>query len=211
MIGFEEITMISGVAPILVGAVSFRRLPLALKLLFGLTIYSAVSNIITASLAYNTINNMPFFHLYAWIEMIILFFIFWNILHSKKKKLAVVIIAIALIALSIVNLLFIERHWQFNGNQLYAEGLVMIFFSLLYFVQIFQEMKIKRMEDHPYFWMCSCMLIYFAGNLFLFIVMGKYGRALNTDYWMILHSSLMLLLNIGYTLTLWKGTRLTQS
>ncbi len=80
---------------------------------------------------------------------------------------------------------------------------------LLYFIKLFVDAKIQRIEGDHYFWFSSTLLIYTAGTLFLFILGKEVQTEDNYMYWD-LHSVLNILLNTGFTITLWMGTRISR-
>lgn len=121
-------------------------------------------------------------------------------------KKVIFILASAYLIFSLVNISLWESLSEFNANQRYVGGIAIIGMSLLYFNKIFVDATIQRIEKEHYFWFSSILLIYTAGTLFLFILGKEVHTEANRIYWD-LHSVLNVILNIGFTLTLWMGTR----
>lgn len=148
---------------------------------------------------------MFFFHFYSYFEVIGFAFIFWDLVSKIMKRVLVVLVSIFLI-FSVLNITLWESLIEFNANQRYVGGVLILIMTLLYFNKIFIDAKIQKIEEDHYFWLSSILLIYTAGTLFLFILGKQVHTEDNYMYWD-LHSVLNILLNIGFTITLWMGTR----
>lgn len=119
-----------------------------------------------------------------------------------------IILASAIIFLfySFLNISFWESLDEFNSNQRYVGGITVISLCLMYFIKLFIDAKIERVEEDHLFWLSAIVLIYTAGTLFLFILGKQVHTEDNEMYWD-LHSVLNIILNIGFTITLWMGTK----
>ena len=95
--------------------------------------------------------------------------------------------------------------YQFNTWQRFAESLLVLGLVLLYFYKVIRELVIVHLEREPMFWVSMGLLIYFAGNVFIFIS-GNYvlqrSEALSTRLWDI-HALFYIVLNSLYALALW--------
>lgn len=144
-------------------------------------------------------------HLYAFVQVPLLAWIFSTFINGKKKKVILVLCA-AYITFSIVNVLLWENFLEFNSNQRYFAAVVIIAYCLFYYTQIFVEANIIRIELEPKFWISSSILLYTAGTLFLFIYNNELMNSTNQGYWN-LNCILNIVLNIGLTVSLWLGVR----
>lgn len=153
-------------------------------------------------------NNMFMFHYYSYFEVFSFAIIFYGIVNNWMKKV-ILILATIYLTFSLVNISLWESLIEFNANQRYVGGIVIISMTLLYFIKLFIDAKIQRIEGDHYFWFSSTLLIYTAGTLFLFILGNEVQTDDNYVYWD-LHSVHNILLNIGFTITLWMGTRISR-
>lgn len=150
-------------------------------------------------------NNMPISHVYTFIQVPLLAWIFYDITTGIRPKIILFLTALFL-TFSVVNLTLWEDLLEFNSNQRYFAAICIIIFCALYFVQIFVDMKIIRIELDPYFWFSAAILLYTAGTLFLFIFAQEVLNGGNSAYWR-LNNILNIFLNLGLTLSIWTGSR----
>ena len=178
------------------------------KTLKKLSVFVLITAVLEATASFyvaHSINNMFLFHIYSYIEVIGIAWIYWNLIKGRLKIVIITLVTIFLL-FSIINIINWETLLEFNANQRYVGGMVITIFTLLYFSQIFIDAKIQRIESDHYFWFSSILLIYTAGTLFLFILGKQVHTEDNHMYWD-LHNVLNVLLNIGFALTLWMGTK----
>lgn len=210
MLSLGTISAYSIILPTIVGVYTFKRNNGTLRKLSVLIFFSAIAELV-ASIMYNyNMNNLFAFHLHTFVEMTVLSLIFRDIYNGNFKPKLTTVVLILFWIFSIINIFFFDHLDQFNANQRYVAGIIIIIFSLLYYQQMFQELKVERIETHPYFWLCSSLFIYFAGTLFLFILIASKEILVGSNsyaFWN-LHSTLNINLNLGYSITLWMGKKL---
>ncbi len=201
----SDISAISIALPTITGLVTFNRQNKTLKKLSVFIFITAIFESLASYYVESGWNNMFFFHFYSYFEVIGFAFIFWDLVSKIMKRVLVVLVSIFLI-FSVLNITLWESLIEFNANQRYVGGVLILIMTLLYFNKIFIDAKIQKIEEDHYFWLSSILLIYTAGTLFLFILGKQVHTEDNYMYWD-LHSVLNILLNIGFTITLWMGTR----
>jgi hypothetical protein len=204
-LSLAKLSAISVALPCIVAGVTFYWQNKTLRKL-SVFIFATLSLEMAAiACSYYHQNNMWIFHIYTLLEVVFAALIYHDILNDWKRKLVIALLIVFLV-FSLLNIIFFERLEEFNTNQRFLGGITIIIYSLIYFVQIFKEANIDRIERHAYFWLNSSYLIYFAGTLFLFILTKNILAVEASNYWN-LHSVLNILLNLGYTITLWMGAR----
>lgn len=200
------ISFYSILAPTLVGVFLFKRLPRLCKylciLIFSLAIFEFVGEIASNYLG----TNLFLFHLYTYVEFGIIAFIFYNLSKEVVWKRIILIFAIIFALFSIINLTFIETLLQFNSNQRYLEGIMILIFCVGYYTKLLRKAENIYLEKHPFFWLTSGYFIYFAGTLFLFLFSRELMENNNAAFWS-LHGILNIFLNLIYVLTLWLGSK----
>lgn len=164
-------------------------------------------DIIGTTLALNGIYNLYLFHLHTYVELGFFLWVYSDILSRDKSRL-LKIFALIFYVLSVLNSIFLESFMEFNSNQRYLEGVILIIVCLLYFNQLFKELKIEKLERDPYFLLTSVILIYFCGTLFLFATYNYVEKEVANYYWDV-HSILNIIINCCYALVLWTGRKLT--
>lgn len=199
----SEISGFSVVIPLVVGILYFRNRTNALKILSAFVVIGLVVEVINSLSYYSHINNMPVFHVYTYIEFAVISSIFFLILESRKLKIAIVGMAVLFYTFSAVNLVYWESLSDFNSNQFAVEALIVFLYCIAYYSQLLKNPEFIRLEQHPYFILVSGYFIYFSGTFTLFISSKELLLSSNAGYWL-LNSILNILLNITYTIVLWK-------
>lgn len=196
---------ISLVLPLILSLINFNKVDKTLKKLSVFIFIFVPIEIFAFYLMFEGKNNLYLFHIFTYVEGIFYALIFYDILKGKMKKL-IPYLFFTFLVFSIINSIYWEPLVIFNSNQRSVGGVIILIYVMGYFAQIFHEAKIQKIEQDAYFFMCSSILIYTAGTLFLFILANQVLTEENNAYWD-LHSVLNILLNIGFTITLWMGTR----
>jgi hypothetical protein len=193
------------VLPAMTGIGTYRKQIKPLKKLSGLIFIALILDLSGTIFANYGLNNMWMFHSYTSMETVFLSLIFIDLL-TKWKKSMVRFLLRGFCLFSVMNIIQLESLDEFNSNQRLIAGITIIFYVMTYFFQIFQEAKINRLERNAYFILASALLIYFTGTFFLFIFGKDAPTAVTLRLWDV-HSILNIFLNIGYSLTLWKGVK----
>lgn len=114
-------------------------------------------------------NNMPFFHVYILVEYLLLLQVFRLFFKGSIKDRIWLLLAVGFTLIWLVNVVFLEGWWAFPDYIHVLEILVLLVIILLWFRKMLMEKVIKKPERTFEFWICAGLLIYFSGNLILFI------------------------------------------
>ena len=201
----SDISALSILLPLVVGLITIYRQDKTLKKLSVFILVTAVGEVIASLYVYFGENNMFLFHTYSYIEIFAYSIIFMDLQKGWLRK-TIPILAGIFVIFSIVNISLWESLKVFNSNQRFVGNILIIIITLLYFVKVFNEATVQKIERDHFFWFSSILLIYTTGTLFLFILGKQVHTKGNSVYWD-LHSVLNILLNLGFALTLWLGTR----
>lgn len=201
----DEISALSILIPLISAVIVFSKLNKTLKKLGVFIVFSVITESFATYYGLNGMNNMPISHLYAFLQVPLLAWIFYDLVTGIRRKL-VIALACSFIVFSVLNLILWEDLHVFNSNQRYYAAVCIIFFCAFYFVQIFIDIKIIKIELDPYFWISASILIYTAGTLFLFIFAQEVLNSKNSAFWN-LNCILNIFLNLGLTVSLWMGAR----
>lgn len=150
-------------------------------------------------------NNMPVIHAFTVIEFTLLTIIYKSVLdESVRKYLSGLIIFFAIF--SIVNVIWIQDILAFNSWGRMIESFFLVILSLLWFLKIFREMVIEKLSSHPMFYINSGVLLYFAGNFFIFtyynVMVNQFHGVMN-EIWQI-HSILNIIYSLMLAAAVWK-------
>jgi len=149
-----------------------------------------------ASIVFQWINISPNYagKSYRLLEFSILLLLYFHVLERPSLKRAFILFGILYYLFFILNLIFLEQR-QINTYVNIASALTFIPLSIYYFYKLMRDLPAARIQELPMFWINVAVLIYFAGNLFLFTLTSYLAHAMRDQ--MILYWSFHNLLTIG--------------
>ncbi|MBF9223764.1 hypothetical protein [Hymenobacter ruricola] len=184
-----------------VGAARFGRLDPALRCLAGLIFFEIfvelLSRAVTPNLFVLPADTMVEFGALAWMYRRA----FWPSALSRWLPAVVAVFAAA----SLVSYAEPARLLQFNTVQRFAESLLVLGLVLRYFYTVIRELAIEHLEREPLFWVSVGLLLYFSGNVFIFISSNyviQHSKTLSLRLWDV-HALLYMVLNGLYAVALW--------
>lgn len=151
--------------------------------------------------------NLPILHLYTVLEFNLIALFYFSFFGYFYNRRLVPSLMVFFTGFAVLNSLFIQKITEFNTYSRGLEALLVIIFSLLCFYKLLIELSSKNPTQQPIFWINTGFLLYFAGNLVLFIlsnVILKENKAFNYMSWG-LHSCLIALLYILIGIGLWNS------
>lgn len=205
----DSISALSIVFPTIVGLFSLGKLNnRALRTLSALIFFTAIMEVTGSIFAAYGWNNMPYFHLFTYIEFALIFLIYYSLLKDLWQRIVLISVALFFGIFSIFNLLYLESILEFNSNQRYVEGFIIMIMCVLFFLNLLRRAEFIKLETYPYFWLTSGFLTYFAGTLIVFYLVKRLEDDSADFYWGV-HGILNILLNVCYAMTLWMGRRVS--
>lgn len=155
--------------PFAIGTIKIKTLSRDRQFLYLAVILAIIGEKAMAYGAKTWMNNMPVLHIYTLLEFFLLFSVFYygkkGIISFKLYKAIIIIFT----SVGILNMIFFQGIMNENSISRSLEGIVLITFSLIFFYQILKDLEIVRPEKSFMFWFSIAILIYFSGNLLVFI------------------------------------------
>lgn len=105
-------------------------------------------------------------------------------------------------ALFLLNYLVIQRPYSLNSYAYTTTGVILIVFALLYFRFLLVNLPETFVHRSPMVWINIAVLLYFGGNLFLFMLYNFFASGI----W-ILHNMLNITKNILFFVAVWQSQR----
>lgn len=179
------------------------------KLVRVFAVYVCITGVFEAVLLYSTflrINNLPLLHVLTFIELIFLSLTYYYAFSGVVIRRAVIILCAGGLLFTVINVLFLESIWAYNSNSLSVESLLLVVFSVLYFYQMLQKPELTPIEKQAFFWINSGVLVYFAGNIFIFVFMRviiEFNLDRSDYYTTYIHSILNITCNLLFGIGLW--------
>ena len=191
--------------PLIIGLIFFLRLNFEQKILIYFLIVSILFEIMANKLA--TVagsNNLYLLHIFTVLEFSFIAVIYRFVLKSWMSSKWIYGLIAFFVVFAYLNTLFFEKLTEFNSIARAIEGLLIITLCLIYFYKVLTEMKIKRLESEPMFWLNTGLIIYFSASLFIFIFSNyiEPSTKLSLTFWGI-HAILTIIKNLFFTITLW--------
>jgi len=193
--------------PVLIAFLRYRQLGASMK---AMACYVFLGGVIQASSSYlNGLghNNLWLLHLYTPLEFACIAWFYSIVLSGFVKKVLFLWFGLGFAMLSGLNTAFLQAPDTFNTYARSLEGILVIVLCLVWCYRTLSEMKIKRLEQDPVFWVNTGFLLYFSGNVLLFAFSNyiiNINRALNLYIWAF-HALFSILLYFFITIGLWKA------
>ena len=189
----------------LVGVVRYRRLDRAMRYLVVLTLLALVVTAIATTLQRQHRPNLFLFPIDTAIEFTMLALMY----RFSLQELAVSRFIPALIGLFLLGTALTYRPQldtvEFSPVQHSIEAVVVLTFVFYYFRrEITRQVVTRHLERDPMFWVSTGLLLYFSGNLLIFLTSNlvlKYSLAISRHVWAI-HAMLYAFLNVFYSIAL---------
>ena len=162
-------------------------------------------DILCMILAKAAVNNLPFFHLVTALELFIFGKIFWQNCSGLKKKIIQFTTFVGL-GLLVINIFCLETLLEFNSVARSVQAIVLLFFAVIWFIEVFQNMKQEKLSNDPILYVTTGVLLYFTGNAVIF---GLYTELLESHVTFLkslwdVHSLLNIVLNLLLAIALFK-------
>lgn len=191
--------------PVIAGIIRYGRLSAPLRILSWLLFYSGANAIVVSWLSIKGMNNLLLFNVFTLVELTLFGWVFHKVFESRSMKTLITVGVLACVAFAVINLFFLQGHSAINSYSMALESTLLTLLALLFYYKTFREEKVQRLERYPLFWLSSGVLIYFAGNLFLFLFSNYVlteSDSLGRAEWGI-HSVLNITANLIYTAAFW--------
>lgn len=152
-------------------------------------------------------NNLWLLHLYTPLEFACIAAFYAVVLRGFVRQSVFVWGGAGFALLSVLNSCFLQNIATFNTYARSLQGILVILLCLTWCYRTLAEMKIRRLEQDPVFWVNTGFLLYFSGNVLLFAFSNyilSINRALNLYIWAF-HALFSILLYLFIAIGLWKA------
>ncbi|WP_191041068.1 hypothetical protein [Spirosoma validum] len=188
-----------------VGAVRFRYVTPALRTLCLLISFAFLTEIVSRAMWLTKTSNLFLWPVYTSVEFGLLIWMYSLNLGSAVLVQFRIWLIVAFVSTVVGLEFFSPTHLLISNAARLIESVGVIILTLVFFYRTFQELIVRRLEREPMFWVSSGLLLFFSGNLFVFIFANfvlNYSQKLNYQLW-IVHAVLNAFLYSAYTYALW--------
>lgn len=160
---------ITTLVPLGMGLRNFARLSATGRSIFWLVLVSFIMDAIGRMLWLFKVPNLFIGHFSTVFEFWFMIRVFQQALRGFLPKESLTILAVVFTGFAIVNVLFLQGFDSNNSYTRAIQGICMIVLALLYFLKLARELKVERLEKEPLFWFNAGILMFFSGNLFIYL------------------------------------------
>ncbi len=201
-----DVSGIFGILPIILGLINLKYIKSYVVPLFILVFISLSVEMISWGFSQFSQNNLYIFHLFTVIEftLITLFYILY---FKKYFKPIVFLILIPVFLIIAITEYTIKGAGCMNNITTSIESILFVSFSLFLYYYVMTKSLIENLFSSSVFWLNSAILIYFSGNLLLFIFSSYLAETEQENYfilWATIHSFFNITFNLLLSLGFWK-------
>jgi hypothetical protein len=152
------------------------------------------------------IHNLYILHGYTILEFLLIALFYRRFFIGFYPRWLVPSLIAGFLLLAALSTIFLQKLSDSNAYVRGLESLLVIGLALLCFYKILTELLTKRLERDPVFWINTGFLLYFAGNLFLFLLSNALLKQPNQQLSFMawgLHALLMALMHVFIGIGLW--------
>ena len=162
--------------PLALGAMGLKRLDHGLKYFLSLLFLILVTETSAFAMGAFNIRNLDVYNIFTGIEyafFVLMFTSWWG--SPTVKRILIGSIPLFIITWIAANYAFQVTPTQFNTVFLSVESVLFVILAVYTLLREMQDSSVL-LVDNPIFWIASGVLIYFAGNLFVFTLMDTLIR-----------------------------------
>lgn len=194
------------VVPLIIACLNFKYISDYTKPLFFYFIASFVTEITCIILDKYYITITPILFIYTILEFILISLFYYRFLNRYIKSSIINIISILFILVSILCIYI----FGLQKADLYArtlESFALPSYCLFLFYYVLKNLVFDNLLDSPIFWINTAILLYFAGNLVIFIFSEYIANHRSESYlllWKSIHTFFNVSMNILFGIGFWK-------
>lgn len=167
--------------PIVAGLLNFRHLAKDCRILFYFILLSALSNVVSAILAHQRVNNLYLYHFYTIAEYLVLSVFYYNKFTGwPLAQKAILVVCVLFTLLCLLNPLFFQNLSQFDSYTSSLEAIFVIIMSIALINKESELLTLQPWKDNPVNWFNTGLLLYFSGSMFLFLLSNYIVEASRT-------------------------------
>jgi hypothetical protein len=203
-----KISMATALVSFLLGLAKFRSISSGLKLLLILTGVSFLCDVAVLYHAQLKISSNYVGDGYRLAEFILLIGIYYRAFNNPKTARPFLILTALFILFFIFNMIFFQREKINSYTNIFAT-LVFIVLAVGFFYKLMKDLPALQVYLLPMFWVNVAVLVYFAGNLFVFTLSHYLVTVLNDNlmvYWGF-HNFLNILKNVLFAVGFYVSAR----
>lgn len=146
-----------------------KAYPGGFKILSGYLLTSSLINTAAILLAYSHRSNLWLLHVYTVVETMYLLYFFLHLKPAPKARKAIQALLCLYPLMCVACLWLLQPIRQFNSYARCMEALILIGFSVNYWLDEQAQTAYEHWGDNPYNWVISGIMLYFSSSFLLFL------------------------------------------
>lgn len=197
-------SVLSALVPIICAQQKRRALDNISSLIVYLVSISLLNDGIMMFMGKLGINNMPFAHVYGLVEGIILIVFFSRLI--PLKNITTFILAVTYSICYVLNSMFHEKIFTFNGYARSTEALLMLTLSIFALYKFYVKEEDVFIDKSPHFWLVIGILVYFSCAFFSFLLSTEILSQVPDRFYnsWIIHNFSNIVKNVIFATGLWR-------
>lgn len=196
------LSIFSGIFPVIAALFNYRYLDKALKIAVVYFLASVLSDLLQQIFKYNGIyNNWPVIHIYIVVSILLLGAMYYSAFINPLLKKVIAVTTALVFVVFITNIIFVDGLLDYPSLSNTILSMVLICFSLIYFYQLLSLQEFVHIEKQGLFWINAGILIYFAINIFLFMLFKRMMKEHQEGFY-IINNITNIIANILFTIGL---------
>lgn len=191
---------------LIVAIIRNNTLTKEMRVLFLYVLVAAFVEILSSTFTKLNIKNLYLINLFTVVECTMLGLFYLKIFTTKKYSIIIYVLLFCFYGVFVYDFIFLHGFNRMNILSIIVESFILIGFSLFYFYELAKKMEYVSILANPLFWVNSSILIYFSGNLFLFIFSNYILNHSYNRLWNI-HDILNIIYNTLLIIAIWKTTK----
>jgi len=202
-----NVSFYSAFIPLIAAIINYKYIQKSLTSIFILLIIAIVVEVVGKLLREKGENNFFLFHGFTIIEFTLLSLFYYNFFKKYFNSLFIIVLIFGFVGVAFVDYKIngLNDMDSFSGS---TECLILTIYSLYLFYFVLQKLVFSNLLSQPVFWINSAVLLYFAGNLLLFIFSNDLLKTDLTKHyllWAVIHSFCNIFYNLFLTVGFWKA------
>jgi len=179
---------------------ALNRIYLTVFILASVSIFVEILSFV---LGYYQIENLSLLFFFTIVEYLLWTVFFMLIFNNSVANVIIIVASILFLGSAILDYIFYEFK-AMNNYSLSTECIILVGYSFFLFFKVMKNSLTDNLLREPYFWFNCGVLIYFSGNILLFLL----GKFLNNEQtwfiWAPIHNILNIIYNSLIAIGFWK-------
>jgi len=196
--------------PLTIAVIHWKKMAAELKPLCWILLVSLTCDMLSFLLIELKLNTLLVVNIYLFAQFS---FLIWLFKIQLKRKYVLNFTYLFFVIFFIVNICFFQGPWVFNSFSNVVACLILICLTLYYFSRLLNDLPTFYIYQLPMLWISFAVLLYYAGNFFLFLISNYLVLKAEESHRMlwILHNLLNIIKNILFAVALWQSYRKVKS